>query len=430
MKHLHFRGLSKFLLWWSGQTLSSLGSSMTKYALMIWAYRQQGTALGVTMLALCSYLPSILLSFIAGAVADKWDKKKLLLATDCVMALGSLTVFALYSTDHLRVWHLYLVNLLLSFLGAFESPAVLVSTSLLAPKEQYVRVSGLQNLYSSLVTICTPIFATALMAFAGLEAVFYVNFATFAMSTVILLFFVRIPNIAAASEGKEPFLRSCLAGIRWLLAHAALWKIILFMSFINLLAYITGYGILPAMILARTGDNQTALGMVSGAMGVGTLVGGLLVTLAPPAKRRSRVIFLSLALSFLFCDTLWGLRCGVWVWVVGAFLGHVPLPFLNANLTTVMRTKVPIEMQGRVFAARDTVQYITIPIGLALGGLLADRVFEPFMAAASLPARWLAPLVGTGPGAGMAVIFLLTGLAGVLSSLLCLRGAAFRELDP
>lgn len=431
-KSLGLKGLGMFLIWWSSQTFSSLGSSMTKYALIIWAYRQQGTALSVTMLAFCSYMPSIMLSFIAGAIADKWDKKKILLATNTFAAIGSATVFGLYLTDGLQVWHLYLVNLLLSFMSAFEGPAVLVSTSLLAPKEQYTRVSGLQNMYGSLVSIFTPIFATSIMAFAGLNAIFVIDLVTFSVAIITLVFFIKIPRIECVKTTtgqKDSFWQSCISGIKYLLAHKPIWQIILFMSFINLLAYVTGYGILPAMVLARTGDNQTVLGMVSGAMGVGMLIGSMLVTVLAPSKHRSRVIFLSLTVSFLFCDILWGFNCHPWIWIAGAFLGHLPLPFLTAALTTIMREKVPIEMHGRVFSARDTVQFITIPIGLALGGVLADYVFEPFMAGGSTFSQWLSVLVGTGHGSGMAVIFFITGLSGIISSLICLGRPVFRALD-
>ncbi len=428
MKGMNFKGLGKFITWWSSQTLSSLGSSMTKYALIIWAYTQQGTAMSVTMLAFCSYLPSILFAFIAGTIADKWDKKKILIATNVIMGVGSATIFALYLSGGLRVWHLYIVNIVLSFMGAFEYPAVVVSTSLLAPKEQYARVSGLQNLYDSLVKILTPIIATSILAFGGLSAILVVDMVTFIVAVVTLVFFIKIPKIEV-KQSKEGFWQSCLAGLRFLLANRALWLIILYMSFINLLAYLTGYGILPAMVLARTGDNQTILGLVSGAMGVGTLVGSMIVTMFGLPKKRTVTVFASLALSFLFCDIFWGLNLGAWTWIVGAFLGHVPLPFMGGSLTLVMRTKIPIEMQGRVFSARDTVQFITIPIGLALGGFLADYVFEPFMAGGGMFANALSYVVGYGHGSGMAIIFLITGLSGIVSSLFCLTKPIFKELD-
>ncbi len=424
-----FNGLKSFIILWAGQAVSSLGSSMTSFALIVWAYRQQGTASSITWLAFCSYLPSILFSFLAGTLADKWNKKKIMLTSDFVAAMGTLAVLVLFVSGQLKIWHLYVINTLISFMNAFQHPASIVAVSLLAPKEQYARVSGMQTISSSAITILTPAFATAILSLAGLKAVLMIDLITFGVAFLSLLLFIKIPSIKVTTEKKEPFFKSCLAGLRFLLEHRAIWSLILFMSFINLLAYLTGYGILPAMILARTNDNQAALGMVSSAMGVGTLVGGLLVTLAKPAKKKTSMIFISLALSFLFCDILWCFGRSTVIWIIGAFLGHIPLPFLNASITTVMRTKVPIEMQGRVFSTRDTFQYITIPMGLALGGFLADYIFEPLMAGSSLLQQTMSFFVGSGKGSGMAVIFMITGVLGISSSLLNYRRKVFKELD-
>ena len=169
--------------------------------------------------------------------------------------------------------------------------------------------------------------------------------------------------------------------------------------------------------------------MVSSAVGLGTLAGSILVTLMKPFKSRTRVIFGSCAISFLLCNVLWALGRNVPIWVFAAFVGNMPLPFLNANLTTVMRTKVPTDLQGRVFSTRDTIQYCTIPLGLFLGGYLADNVFEPFMAGSSHLSLFLMKLVGIGKGTGMAVMFLITGIIGLVSCLLSLKSVAFKSLD-
>jgi len=220
-----------------------------------------------------------------------------------------------------------------------------------------------------------------------------------------------------------------MTGLNFLREHRALLKLILYMSLINLLAYLTGYGILPAMILARSGGNQTVLGMVSSAMGIGTLVGSLIVTVSKPPKSRTKTIFITMAASFFLGDIVWGVGRSSWLWVFSAFAGFVLVPFTTAGLNTIMRTAVPLEMQGRVLSARDTVQFFSIPVALFLGGFLADNVFEPFMAGNSGMQALFAALVGTGKGSGMAVMFLITGVVGVISSLVCLRNEEFRTLD-
>jgi len=422
--------LKGFLILWSSQAVSSLGSSMTSYALIIWVYQQKGTATSVTLLSFFTYLPSILFCFIAGTLADRWDKKKIMLISDLVSACGTLTVLILYMTGTLRIWHLYLINFLISFMNAFQSPASYVATSLLVPREYYTRVSGLQGFSGSLITILTPALASAILALCGLETVFIIDLVTFAVAFLTLMFFIRLPAIPMTA-GKEsmPFYKSCMTGLNFLREHRALLKLILYMSLINLLAYLTGYGILPAMILARSGGNQTVLGMVSSAMGIGTLVGSLIVTVSKPPKSRTKTIFITMAASFFLGDIVWGVGRSSWLWVFSAFAGFVLVPFTTAGLNTIMRTAVPLEMQGRVLSARDTVQFFSIPVALFLGGFLADNVFEPFMAGNSGMQALFAALVGTGKGSGMAVMFLITGVVGVISSLVCLRNEEFRTLD-
>ena len=424
-----FADMRHFMILWAGQSVSALGSAMTNFALILWAYGKQGTASSITLLSFFTYLPSILFCFVAGTLADKWDKKRIMLFSDLTAAMGTLTVFILYGSGQLQLWHLYGINFLISCMNAFQCPASYVALSLLVPKEKYLRASGLQVFSNSLVTVATPALATAVLAIGGLKTVLTIDLITFAFAFSSLAFFIHIPAVPYKEEKKEKFWKSCLQGFGFLREHSPVLKMILFFSFINLLAYMTGFGILPAMILKRSGDSQVALSMVSSALGLGTLAGSILVTLMKPNKSRTRVIFGGCAISFLLCDILWALGRNVPIWVFGAFLGNLPLPFLNANISTVMRTKVPTELQGRVFSTRDTIQYCTIPLGLFLGGYLADNVFEPFMAGSSYLSQFLSRLVGTGKGAGMAVMFLITGVIGLASSLMSLKSTSLKSLD-
>ncbi|MEA5093646.1 MAG: MFS transporter [Sedimentibacter saalensis] len=128
MKQLYkIKELRSFLILWGSQAVSSFGTAMTNFALIIWAYKQQGTVSSITLLSVCSYLPSILFCFLAGTLADRWNKKKIMLICDFIAALGTLTVFILYSTGSLRICHLYVINFTLSFMNAFQNPATYVA---------------------------------------------------------------------------------------------------------------------------------------------------------------------------------------------------------------------------------------------------------------------------------------------------------------
>ncbi len=423
-------GMKYFLILWTGGSISSLGSAMTRFALILWAYQQQGTASSIAFLSVFTYLPSILFCFAAGTIADKWDKKKIIMMGDFVAALGSLGVLILFSTGSLHIWHLYIINFTLSFVAAFQNPATYVAVSMLAPKEQYVRVGGMQAFSGSLVNIVSPALATALLAFGGLKLILAIDLFSFGIALLTLMLFIHIPSVPTDdSKKKERFIKSCFEGLAFLKEHKAVLQIILFFAFINLLAYLTGFGILPAMILARSGDNQSVVGTVSSFVGIGTLVGSILVTTAKPAKSKTRVIFFSLAVSFILANVLWAVGQNVWLWVFAAFAGNLPLPFITANMTAIMRTNVPAQMQGRVFSTRDTLQYFTIPLGLFFSGILADKVFEPFMQTASPFQHFLNMLVGAGKGSGMAVMFLITGTVGSIASLIALANPIYKELD-
>ena len=363
--------------------------------LIIWVYGQKGTATSITFLTICSFLPTIFFRFIAGTFADRWNKKRIMLFADLAAACGTLTVFGPYSFSALSIWHLYLINVLLSFMNAFQTPASFVATSLLVPKEHYTRVSGLQGISGSVVSILAPALGSCVLAFGGMTVVLICDMVSFSIAFFVLLFFIKIPEIEHAEEkNREPFLMSCLDGIRYLRNHAALLHITLFLAVINFLAKLGNDGMISPFVLGRTGNDQQVLGMVQSAVALGLLVGSLAVTLMKPARNKTKVVFVSCAFVF-FGNVLQSLTLLPLVWCIAAFGYYVMAVIMNANLMTVIREKVPPEMQGRVFSAKDTLQNCTIPLGLFLGGVLADYVFEPFMAADSSVQRILSHLFGS-----------------------------------
>lgn len=315
-------------------------------------------------------------------------------------------------------------------MNAFQSPASYVATSLLVPKEQYLRVSGLQSFSGSIITILAPALGSSLLAFGGMRTVLIVDLVSFAIAFITLLFFIKIPEVVRCTvEVHESFLKSCMEGITFLREHVALFRIILFFAVVNFFAKIGGDGMLSAFILGRTGGDQKALGMAESAVALGILIGSILVTFMKPAKNKVNVIFISCGLTFFFGNLVLSLTPSLPFWTAAAFSSYVPVALLGANLTAVMRVHVPIEMQGRVFSARDTLQNCTIPLGLFLGGILADHVFEPFMANTSPLQQALTIVFGTGKSSGIAVIFFIVGVIGLVISLVALKNPLYQSLN-
>ena len=428
MKKHSMKQLHSFLLLWGSQTVSQLGTAMTDYAVIIWVYSRKGTASSVTLLTVCTFLPTIFFRFLAGSMVDRRSKKRIILLADLVAACGTLAVLILHSGDLLQVWHLYLINFLLSLMNAFQEPASFVAVSMLVPKEHYARVGGLQGFGGAAVSILAPALGALLLASGGLDLVLIIDLATFAVAFLVLLFLIRIPEPERQGTEEEPFSKTCLAGIRYLREHPAILRITLFLAVINFLAKLGGDGMLSPFILGRTGNNQPILGAVESSVALGLLAGSLLAPLMKPVKKRVPLIFITTGLIFSG-DIIQSLTSRPWLWCAAAFTSYLLAAVMNVNLDTLMREKVPPEMQGRVFSAKSTLQNCTIPVALLLGGVLADTVLEPFMLTESPMQQVLSGFFGTGKGSGIGLMFFIVGITGMLVSFTRLRKPVYRELE-
>jgi len=421
--------LKTFLILWSSQSLSQFGSSMTSYSLIIWAFEKQDSVLSTSLLVICSLLPSILLSFLAGTFIDKWNKKLIMLISDTIAAICSVFVLVLLFSNRLEISYLYIINIILGIMNAFQSPASSVAVTMIVPKKYYVKISGLQSLSSSMVTTFTPLVATSVYAFGGMKVILVIDLATFFIAFMALLFCIKIPTyVSYKKEQKLSLLANCLDGASYIFKNKSILNLIIFMGFVNLIAAIYNCNLTP-MILARTSNNKVILGIVTSFVGVGGIIGSILVTIKKHSKSKVNTIFNSITFSFLICNTLLGVGRNAYIWSIAVLAGHLTVPFLTGNVEAIMRTKVPIEMQGRVFAARNTLQYATIPIGYMLGGILADKCFEPIMASNSDMQQILSIFVGTGKGSGIAIIFIIIGIIGFTVCCMFRRNKYIKALD-
>lgn len=423
-----FYELKPFFILWITQSFSALGSAMTNFALVIWLYQKSGSALTTAMLTVCSYAPYVLLSIFAGAVSDKWDKKKIMLICDSFAAVCTVCVLVLLRTGCLAGWHLYVLNAINGLMNTIQQPASDVAVTLLTPKKYYQKTSGMRSFSNSLVTILTPVLATSAAALFGVEAVILFDLFTFATAFLSLLLWIKVPKAEEQDAPAESLVQAAKGGLSYLKANKGILWLILFLSAINLIASIYDAA-LPAMILSRENGGETVLGIVNACAGLATLAGSVFVTLSPAPKNRVKVICNTLLFSMSTENFLLAFGKLPLVWCVGAFLGWFFIPLMNANMDVVFRTKIPAQMQGRVYSARNALQFFTIPIGYFLGGFLVDQVFEPFMAGVSADTVF-AHLFGTGKGSGAAFLFLVIGFAGVAVCLIFRRNKHIREFLP
>lgn len=416
--------LKLFIILWLTQSLSSFGSAMTNFALVIWLYQDSGSALKTSLLTVCSYAPYVIMSIFAGAVSDKWNKKTIMLICDSAAALCSIATLILLKTGALEVWHLYMLNAVNGLMNSIQAPASDVASTLLTPERHYQKTSGMRSFSGSLVSILTPVFATAIISFAGIEAVIAIDLITFFTAFAALLFFIKIPEIPQKATENESVLKSAKNGVVYLKSNKGILWLILFLSAINLVASVYDAA-LPAMILSK--KSEAALGSVSTCVGIAALFGSLIATFFPKPKSRIKAICNCLLISMSTENFLLAFGNNTVIWCIGAILGWLMIPLMNANYDVIFRTSVPTEMQGRVYSVRNTLQFFTIPVGYFLGGILVDKIFEPFMEMTKN--KFLHTAFGVGKGSGAAFLFFVIGVIGVLICLIFRRVKYIRELD-
>lgn len=414
IKNSTFFALRRFLALWASQNASAIGTAMTTYALTVWTYEQNGSASSVALLTLSSFLPTILFRFAAGALVDRWNKKAVMLLADLAAAAGSLVILFLFQAGRLRTAHLYWINLALSLTNAFQVPAAYVATSQLVPKEHYSRAGGLQAVSGAAISILAPALGGALTAFGGLSVVLLIDLLSFAAAWVTLLL-LPIPEPEHIPHApSNSFWQNVLAGIRYLQNQPKLFGLILYIALINFLAKLGPDGQLSAFVLSKA--DQTALGSVQTSIALGLMCGGAIMTACKPSSRPEKAIPL-FCLCIFACTIPLSLCTTAVGWCVFAFVQYLSAAVMNVHWDAFMRSHVPATLQARVYSAKDTLQNITIPLGLYLGGMLADEVFEPLMQSPLHLANILQRMFGTGRGSGIALLFLLTAAAGMMASL-------------
>ncbi len=427
-----FRSSKTFLIIWAGQFVSSVGTAMTRFGLLVWAYEQTGSATALALLGAVGYIPYVLIGPLAGVLVDRWDRRRVLLWADAGAACLTAGLFALLALGRLDLVHLYLYEALTGLLDAFQSPAGTAAVTVLVPEEEYGRANGLESLADSAARVLAPALAGLLVALSGLRAVLVVDLATFGAACVTLLW-ARIPRPPVSDEGRDASRRGLGAelpfGLAYIRAHAGLGQLLLIHTAVNLLAALTYFGILPAMVLARSGGSEVALGAVQTGLGLGGVVGGLLFSSWGGPRRRVLGYLASVALSYACGDLLFALGRSTPVWVVGALGATVSIPFIIGCYDALWQRSVPPDVQGRVLAVRNTLQTAVTPLGYVAGGLLADRLFEPALRAGGPLVPLFGRLVGSGAGAGMGLMFLCTGVGGILLGLSGYALPALRRLD-
>ena len=360
-------GMRAFTIIWVGQVVSLLGSAMTGFALSIWAWTITGEATALALVGFFNFMPIVLFSPIAGALVDRWNRKLVMMISDLAAGLSTVAIFLLFNADQLQMWHLYAAGLFSGMFQAFQFPAYSASISLMLPKEQYARASGMLSLAESASGIFAPSLAATLLVLVDIRGVLLFDIVSFIFA-VSMLFFVHIPQpktTEAGKKGRGNLLKESVYGFRYIWARPSLLGLQMMFFMANLFGTMAMILVTP-MILARTDSNEQLLGLVLSAGAAGGVIGALLISIWGGPKQRVLGVLLGMFATSLFGSALMGLGQFIIIWMIANFCNSFFINILNASNQAIWQAKVAPDIQGRVFSARSFIARITRPIACLL----------------------------------------------------------------
>ena len=414
--------MGAFIRIWVGQLVSTIGSYMTVFALMIWIWQETGSATTLALVTFFSQLPRIAVTPFAGIIVDRFPRKQLMLLGDVVAATGTLVIGLLFWQGQLQLWHLYIVVTLYGCFGQLQTLAYSTSIALLVSRENYTRAESMVAAVGYSGAIFSPILAGSLYPSIGLTGIIAIDLTTFGVAFAILAV-ATIPNPEESENPAVMGWQDLTFGFRYIWRKPGLIAMVIAFSCFAVPSDI-GKALYNPMILARSGGDAQVLGLVTTAAGVGGVLGALLVGISGGFKRRIHGMLLGFIATGLFKVVL-ALGQTPLVWMFAHFAATLAIPLFYSSSNAIWYAKVPPELQGRVLAADQMIGLGVGALAPLIAGPLADRVFEPAMQPGGVLSPVFSPLFGSGTGSGMALLY---AIAATLMGLVGIGGYGFKQL--
>jgi DHA3 family macrolide efflux protein-like MFS transporter len=416
-------GQRVFALIWLGQLVSLIGSNLSSFALGVWVYKGTGSATNFALLSFFIAFPGVITSPLAGALVDRWKRRTAMIISDSGAGLTTLAILLLLLAGSLKLSHIYLAVAAAAIFNAFRWLAYSSSVSVLLPKRHAGRASGLIQGGPALAQVISPALAGSLVMMVGITGVLLIDLVSFIFALVTILV-VDIPTPVATAEGKAA--RSSLVhesayGWFYLRSRPGLFGLLILLALTN---SIIGVVTVLASPLVLTFASPAVLGFILSIGGSGMVISSIAVsTWGGPKNHVSGVLGFILLMGV--CIVVAGLRPSELLFAVAVFFFFFALAIINSSSHAIWLCKVAADLQGRVFAVRSMLGWLSLSIAYLLAGPLADRIFEPLLAVGGPLAGTMERIIGVGPGRGIGLLFTILG---VLTMLIAIGGWLFPRL--
>jgi len=362
-----------YLVIFSGQAFSLFGSRLVQFALVWYLTSQTGSAQVLATASIAAIIPQVVLAPFAGAFVDRWNRKRVMMVSDSLIAATVLVLAGLFVIDRVEVWYIYAVMLIRSTGAAFQWPAMQASTSMMVPREQLPRIAGLNQSLQGLVSIVAPPLGAVLLEMFPIEYVIAVDVLT-AIMAVGPLVFIAVPQPERKDLSARGVLSDMREGFSWIWSKKPLVQIMMISLVINMVTN-PAFSLLPLLVTDYFNGGAIELAWIQSANGLGMILGGLALGVWGGFKSKSKTAFSAITVAGLgllgFSQTPGGL---LWLGICFVFIFGFMNSIGNSSFMTVLQTMIPHEMQGRVFTLVMATSIAVAPLGLTIAGPVAERL--------------------------------------------------------
>lgn len=416
---------SKFLSIWFGQFISIIGTGLTIFALGFFVYQQTNTATSYVLVLLCVFLPSFLLKPYGGVLADRYDRKMMMILGDLGATIGLLFIFYFMWKGNIQLWQIYLGISVSSIFSAFQEPAYKALVTDLLPEEKYAKASGLMQLATSAQYLISPFLAGILLTLIEVEYIFLIDTSTLIFSSTIVVIIRKSLGSTKQIKTQQNFINEFKDGVKGFYHNKGVVNLVF-----TITAVLFFVGLLQALLVPMLLNLTTIeiVGIVQSISASGMIIGGLFIGLFGSKSKYVKMLSISLFIAGIFFTNL-GLSTNIIFITVAGFLFFTTLPFINTSIEVLIRKNIDNAIQGRVWSIISMVTYLGSILAFAIAGFLADKIFIPLLEENGTLAHSIGKLVGVGNGRGIAFMFFISGIIISVIAILIKRNKKIKRLE-
>lgn len=418
------KSFGKFLLLWSGELISSIGSGLTTFGLAVYVFDLTGKASAVALITLLAFLPGLILSPVAGVLADRYDRRLLMILGDSLSAVGPAFILFCMLNGEAEVWQICVGVILSSLFSSLLDPAYKATVTDLLTEEQYTKASGLVQAAGSAKYLISPIIAGFLLTVSDIKLLLVIDLCTFFV-TVISTLAVRSGLTSKKYEQGKSFISEFKDGWDAVTENCGVFVLVFMTSVITFfLGFIQTLSV--PMILAFS--DSVTLGTVETISASGMLVTSVIIGIFSIKRGYVKMLSVSLFFAGIFM-AVFGLRENIVLICVSGFLFFAMLPFANTSLDFLIRTNIENSVQGRAWGLIGVISQIGYVAAYAISGVFADYVFTPLLLDGGVFADSIGKIIGMGSGRGTGFLIFIAGVLVCVTSVILSNIKSVKKLE-